>query len=150
MVMKEHQELSILTKETFCLWFSKACGLHCKCAGPQATHPHSGASHDFPELEVWEGLGVGLAGLAEAGLCSLRGIYMESSYVLSLAGTAEHKMEAEPWGARGCREARKELGKSRREVSSNLGLRCFSTCKAGVGACTAAVVSFPRWAQGRG
>lgn len=52
---------------------------------------------------------------------------------LRLAGAAEHKMEAEPRGLRGCREARKELGKSRREVF-NLGLRCFSTHKAGVGA----------------
>lgn len=57
---------------------------------------------------------------------------MESAYALNLAGAAERKTEAEPWGPRGCREARKEVGKSRREVSCNLGLRGFSTHKAGV------------------
>lgn len=106
MVLKEHQELSVLTKKKFRPW-----------PPPQmrgaSGHSYSGASHDFPELEVREGLGLGLAGLAEAGLCSLRGIYMESAYARNLAGAAEHRMEAEPRGPHGCSEARKGLGKSR-------------------------------------
>lgn len=75
---------------------------------------------------------------------------MESAYALSLAGSDEQKMGAEPRGHAAAGRPGGSLGSAGEgEPSPSLGLRCFSAHKAcGVGS---GVLSVPRsgWGEGR-
>lgn len=115
---------------------------------------HSSLFLDIPWLSQARGSrrsGSLTAWAGEAGLGFLRGICTGSAYVLSLAGAAEQAIVAEPWGPHGCREARKELGRSRRgEASFSMERDASLHTRQGLGATHLLSFHFQGEAQERG